>query len=62
MVSLDLLSLDEVAKALRVSIHTVRARSYQKRFPIVKLGRRVLIRREDMERFVQRSLLEAKED
>ncbi len=33
----------EVAKELKVSIHTVRAWGFQKCFPVVKLGRRVLV-------------------
>jgi excisionase family DNA binding protein len=58
---LNLMSLDEVAKELKLSIHTVRAWSFQKRFPIVKLGRRVLVERECLERFVRGNVIEAKE-
>lgn len=57
---MDLMNLKEAAKAMKVSIHTVRAWSYQKRFPVVKLGRRVLIEREALEKFVRGNVVEAK--
>ena len=55
----NLLSLEEAAEEGRVSIYTVRAWRQQKRFPVVKLGRRVLIERESWERFVRSGLVEA---
>ena len=58
---LNLLSVEEAAKELKISIHTIRAWTYQKRFPTVKLGRRVLVRREDLESFVNKNVVEAKE-
>lgn len=58
---LNLLSLEEASGELKISIHTIRAWTYQKRFPIVKLGRRVLVRREDIEAFVNKSVIEARE-
>jgi excisionase family DNA binding protein len=57
---LNLLSLEEAAKEMKVSIFTVRSWQYQKRFPIVKLGRRVLVKREDLESFVNKNVVEAK--
>jgi excisionase family DNA binding protein len=57
---LNLLSLEEAAKEMKISIHTLRAWTYQKRIPIVKLGRRVLVRREDLESFVSQNVIEAK--
>jgi excisionase family DNA binding protein len=63
----DLLSLEESVKELGgakesggISIHTLRAWIYQKRIPYVKLGRRVFLRREDLEEFVTKNLHEAK--
>lgn len=50
---LDLLSLEEAAQEGRVSIFTIRAWRQQHRFPVVKLGRRVLIERESWEKFVR---------
>ena len=58
---LNLMDLKEAAKEMRISIHTIRFWVYQKRFPFVKLGRRVLIRREDLEEFVKRNVVEAHE-
>ena len=55
----DLLNLKEGASELKISIHTLRAWIYQKRLPYVHLGRRVLLRREDIEDLVKRSLVEA---
>ena len=56
----DLLNLREGAKELHLSIHTLRSWTYQKRIPFVRLGRRVLLRREDLEALVKEHLVEAK--
>jgi excisionase family DNA binding protein len=56
---LNLLSLQEAAEEARISIFTVRAWRHQRRFPVVKLGRRVLIEREAWEKFVRSGLVEA---
>ena len=57
----ELLNLKEGARELKLSIHTLRAWIYQKRIPFVRLGRRVLLRREDLEEFVSKNVVEAKE-
>lgn len=57
----ELLNLKEGAKELKLSIHTLRAWIYQKQIPFVRLGRRVLLRRSDLEEFVNKNLIEAKE-
>jgi excisionase family DNA binding protein len=57
----ELLSLREAAGRLKVSVHTIRAWGYQRRLPIVKLGRRTLFREEDIEKFINKGLIEAKE-
>ncbi len=57
----ELLDLREGAKELHLSIHTLRAWTYQKRIPFVRLGRRVLLRRVDLEALVNKNLIEAKE-
>ena len=59
---LDLLNLKEAAAMLKVSIHTVRSWTYQRKFPVVRLGRRVLVRRKDMEDFVEKNLIQAREE
>jgi excisionase family DNA binding protein len=56
----ELLDLKESAKELKLSIHTLRAWTYQKRIPFVRLGRRILLRREDLEALVNEHLVEAK--
>ena len=58
---LDLLNLQDGAKELKISLHTMRAWVFQKRIPFVRLGRRVLLRRKDLEEFVNRNVVEAKE-
>jgi excisionase family DNA binding protein len=58
---LNLLSLEDAAREMKVSLFTVRAWRFQKRFPVVKLGRRVLVKREDIENFVARNTVEARE-
>ncbi len=58
----DLLNLAEGAKELRLSVHTLRAWIYQKRIPFVRLGRRVLLRRSDLEDLISKNVVDAKED
>lgn len=57
----ELLNLREGAKELKLSIHTLRAWIYQKRLPHVRLGRRVLLRKQDLEELVNKSVVEAQE-
>ena len=56
----ELINLKEGAKELRLSIHTLRSWIYARKIPFVRLGRRVLLRREDIESFVNRNVVEAK--
>ncbi len=58
----ELLNFREGARELKVSIHTLRAWAYQKRIPVVRLGRRCLLRREDLENLINRNLIKAKEE
>ena len=44
----DLLNIPEGADFLRLSVHTVRLWVFQKRIPVVRLGRRVFLKREDL--------------
>jgi excisionase family DNA binding protein len=57
----ELLDLKEGAKELRLSIHTLRAWIFQRRIPFVRLGRRVLLRKQDVEDFVNKNLIEPQE-
>lgn len=54
----QLLDLREGAKEMNISIHTLRTWIYQKRLPFVHLGRRVLLRKEDVEAFISKNLVE----
>lgn len=54
---LELLESKETAREMKISIHTLRAWTYQKRLPVVKLGRKCLYRREDIENFVNKSIV-----
>jgi excisionase family DNA binding protein len=56
----DLLNVREGAKELRLSIHTIRAWIFQKRLPVVRLGRRVLLKREDLEKLIEENTYEAR--
>jgi excisionase family DNA binding protein len=56
---LNLLSLNEAARELHVSVHTIRLWAFQRRFDTLKLGRRRLIEREVLERFARSRLIAA---
>jgi excisionase family DNA binding protein len=53
------LSVEETAKAIGVSPHTVRAWLRQRRIPYLKLGRRVLMDQADVQRFLDANRVEA---
>lgn len=57
----ELVDLRQGAKELQLSIHTLRSWTYQKKIPFVRLGRRILLRREDIENLIERSLVMPKE-
>jgi excisionase family DNA binding protein len=54
------LSVPEAADFLRLKSATVRAWILQRRIPYLKIGRRVLLRREDLEALLLKSLVPAK--
>lgn len=56
----DLLTARETATELRLSIHTVRAWVHQRRLPVVRLGRKVLFKKADLERLVNENVVEAR--
>lgn len=56
----ELLNLREGASELRLSIHTLRAWVFQGRLPVVRLGRRVLLKREDLEKLIEKNTYSAK--
>jgi excisionase family DNA binding protein len=55
----ELINLREGSQMLKLSIHTLRSWIYQKRLPHVRLGRRVLLRKEDLENLINKSVVEA---
>lgn len=58
----ELLNLKEGANGLKVSIHTMRAWVFQKKIPVVRLGRRVLLRRVDLENLIDKNIVAARKD
>ena len=54
-------SVKQAAQELGISPHTIRAWVFQKRIPHVRLSRRVLFRQRDLDEFVNRNLVEARE-
>ena len=59
---MNLLNVNQAAKELKISIHTLRSWIYQRRLPYVKLGRKCPFKQEDLEAFVNRSMVKAKGD
>jgi excisionase family DNA binding protein len=52
-----LLSVREAAQYLSLSIHTLRTWVCERRIPHIKLGRRVLFRQADLDRFAAQNLI-----
>lgn len=57
----ELLWIEEVADACRASVGTVRHWIRTKRLPSLRLGRRRLVRREDLDRFLRSAATEGPE-
>jgi excisionase family DNA binding protein len=55
----DLLSVDESAAFLKLKTSTLRDWILTRRIPFVKLGRRVFLRRQDLESLIERSVIPA---
>ncbi len=53
---MELMTANEAADFLRLSISTIRAWTFQRRLATVKLGRRVLYRKQDLEKLVAENL------
>jgi excisionase family DNA binding protein len=54
-------SVKEAAEQLGISPHTIRAWVFSRRIPHVRLSRRVLFRQRDLDDFINKNLIEAKE-
>jgi excisionase family DNA binding protein len=57
----DLLSVDESATFLKLKSSTIRDWILKRRIPFVRLGRRVFLRRLDLETLIANSVVPAKE-
>jgi excisionase family DNA binding protein len=57
----DLLSVEEAAEYLRISRHTLRTWMGNKKVTYVKLGRRTLFRREDLDKLIKDSVIDAED-
>ena len=55
----ELLTIDEGARDLRLSIHTIRHWVRTGRLTHVRLGRRIMLRRSDLERLVRDNVVKA---
>jgi excisionase family DNA binding protein len=60
--NLELLTLNEAAQALRLTVSTLRQWRLNKRFPFVKVGGRVMVRRKDIADFIEANLIQAEAD
>jgi excisionase family DNA binding protein len=57
----ELLSVREASLELRLSISTLRSWISQRKIRFVRLGRRVLLRRGDLEALINKGVVEAKQ-
>jgi len=53
----EILTVEEVAEKLRMKEPTIRDWIYSKKIPVLRIGRRVFIRRETVERILQDGLI-----
>jgi excisionase family DNA binding protein len=58
----NLLNITEASRALKISPHTLRSWIFQKKVPIVRLGRRILFREKDLEKMIEDGIQESKVD
>lgn len=49
----DLMTIKEAADFLRLSVHTLRLWSFQRRVPVIRLGRRVLFERTALTQMIE---------
>lgn len=57
----DLLDVDEGAAFCHVKPSTIRSWILKRRIPFVRLGRRVFLRRTDLDHLIERSVIPAQE-
>jgi excisionase family DNA binding protein len=56
----NLFTIPETSRMLKISPHTLRSWIFQKKVPVVRLGRRVLSREKDLEEMVKKGFQDAK--
>lgn len=56
-----LLNVREAAERLGISPYTIRSWQFQKKLAFVQLGRRIGFRPEDLDSFIKKNLVQAKE-
>ena len=59
MDSQELLTIQEAAKVLRLSVSTLRAWRLQRRIPFRKIGGKVLLHKDDIRRFIEQATIPA---
>lgn len=59
---MNLLTAQEAANELRLSIHTIRAWVQKKRIPYIRMGRKMLFKREDLEELVRKNTVNPMEE
>jgi len=57
----QLLTVKQVAERLSLSTHCIRSWLFQGKLPHVRLGRRIAFRPEDIDSFIKKNLVQAKE-
>ncbi len=58
--NVELFTIPEAAKMLRVTVSTLRAWRLQRRLPFRKVGGKVLLHRDDIRRFIDQATIPAK--
>jgi len=55
-----LLTVPEAAEALRVSINTIRAWVFQRKIPVIRVGRKLVFKESDLIKVVEKGFQDAK--
>ncbi len=58
----ELVTLPEASKILRVKVSTLRAWRAQRRLPFFKVGGKLLLKRSDVQRFIDAGLIPARKE
>jgi len=55
----NLFTVPETSKLLKISPHTLRSWIFQRKVPVVRLGRRVFFREKDLEEMIKKGFQDA---